>query len=89
MAYLVEYGRELAEQNAWNFLWLIDAQEAFHVHGGSDLIPRRLFERLQSPVALGHQLVSVVEGGDGAFLLTCRPSSAASSASWAWAPAPS
>jgi len=81
VAYVVEYGRELAEQSAWNFLWLIDAEnpdpfrvygdsdEAFHVHGGSELIPRRLCERLQSPVELEHQLVSVVERGDGAFRL--------------------
>ena len=81
VAYLVEYGREISEQSTWNLLWLIDSEnpdpfrvygdsdEAFHLHGGSDLLPARLLAQLQSPVALEHQLVSVVERADGAFRL--------------------
>jgi len=80
-AYLVEYGREIGEQSTWNLLWLIDSEnpdpfrvygdsdEAFHVHGGNEQVPERLLCRLESPVALGHQLVSVVERSDGSFRL--------------------
>ena len=82
VAYLVEYGREISEQSTWNLLWLIDSEnpdpfrvygdsdEAFHVHGGNDQIPARLLERIESPVSLEHQLVSVLQRADGAFRLS-------------------
>jgi monoamine oxidase len=81
VAYVGEFGRELAEQTAWNLLWLIDARnpdpfrvygdsdEAFHVHGGNDQITTRLAERLESPIQLEHRLLSVVETATGAFRL--------------------
>ena len=57
VAYTTEYGLEIAEQSALNFLLLIDpnplpfrifgeSDERFHVRGGNDLIPRTLAERL-------------------------------------------
>jgi monoamine oxidase len=81
VAYVGEYGREIAEQSPWNLLWLIDAEtpepfrvygdsdEAFHVHEGNDQIPTRLAERLKSPIELEHRLVSVVETASGSYRL--------------------
>jgi monoamine oxidase len=81
VAYVGEFGRELAEQTPWNLLWLIDARrpdpfrvygdsdEAFHVRGGNDQITTRLAERLESPIELGHRLVRVVETPSGAYRL--------------------
>jgi monoamine oxidase len=81
VAYVAEYGREIAEQSPWNLLWLIDAEtpdpfrvygdsdEAFHVRGGNDQITTGLRERLLSPVELEHRLVSVTETASGSFRL--------------------
>jgi monoamine oxidase len=81
VAYVGEFGRELAEQTPWNLLWLIDAgnpdpfrvygdsDEAFHVHGGNDQITTRLAGRLESPILLEHRLSRVVETAGGAFRL--------------------
>lgn len=82
VAYVGEYGREIAEQSPWNLLWLIDSEtpdpfriygdsdEAFHVRGGSDLITTGLAERLTSPIELEHRLVRVAEKAGGAFTLS-------------------
>lgn len=81
VAYVGEYGRELAEQSPWNLLGLIDAQtadpfrvygdsdEAFHVHGGNDQITTSLAARLRRPVELERRLLSVSETASGAFQL--------------------
>ncbi len=81
VAYVGEYGREIAEQSPWNLLWLIDAEspspfriygdsdEAFHVHGGNDRVTTLLAARLPRPTELGHRLVRVVEKPSGAFRL--------------------
>jgi monoamine oxidase len=81
VAYVGEFGRELAEQTPWNLLWLIDARspdpfrvygdsdEAFHVHGGNDQITARLAERLESPILLEHRLQRVAETAAGTFRL--------------------
>jgi monoamine oxidase len=77
VAYVGEYGREISEQSPWNLLWLIDAKtadpfrvygdsdEAFHVHGGNDLITTGLADRLRSPIALQHRLLRVAETAVG------------------------
>jgi monoamine oxidase len=77
VAYVGEYGREISEQSPWNLLWLIDAKsvdpfrvygasdEAFHVHGGNDQITTGLADRLSSPIALEHRLLSVAETAGG------------------------
>jgi monoamine oxidase len=81
VAYVGEYGRELAEQSPWNLLWLIDSKtpdpfriygdsdEAFHVHGGNDQITSGLADKLSGPVELEHRLTSVVETASGTFRL--------------------
>lgn len=82
VAYVGEFGLEIARQSPWNLLWLMDVQkpepfrvygdsdEAYHVHGGNDQIPSGLAARLQEPVELEHRLVRVVEQASGAFGLT-------------------
>jgi monoamine oxidase len=81
VAYVGEFGRELAEQSPWNLLWLIDSEtpdpfriygdsdEAFHVHGGNDQITTRLADKLSGPIELEHRLLSVVETASGTFRL--------------------
>jgi monoamine oxidase len=81
VAYVGEFGREIAEQSTWNLLWLIDSDqpdpfrvygesdEAFHVHGGNDQITTGLAARLASPVELEHRLLSVVELATGVLRL--------------------
>jgi monoamine oxidase len=81
VAYVAEFGREIAEQSPWNLLWLIDStqpdpfriygasDEAYHVHGGNDQITTRLAESLSRPVELAHALVSVRDQADGSFRL--------------------
>ena len=90
VAYVGEYGREIAEQSPWNLLWLIDSEsrsefriygdsdEAFHVHGGNDQVTTLLAARLPRPVTLDQRLVRVVEKADGAFRLTFARGAASS-----------
>lgn len=82
VAYVGEFGLEVAEQSAWNLLWLIDSKtpdpfrvfgdsdQAFHVRGGNDQITTGLADRLMSPIQLEHRLVRVVQKGTGAFALS-------------------
>ncbi len=81
VAYVGEYGREIAEQSPWNLLWLIDSEEpdpfriygdsdeAFHVRGGNDQITTGLAAKLMNPIQLEHRLVRVAEKAGGAFSL--------------------
>lgn len=81
VAYVGEYGRELAEQSPWNLLWLIDAEstdsfrvygdsdEAFHVRGGNDQITTRLAQHLAGPIELEHRLLGVNETARGSHRL--------------------
>jgi monoamine oxidase len=81
VAYVGEYGREIAEQSPWNLLWLIDAEsedafkvygdsdEAFHVRGGNDQVTTRLAQRLSGPIELEHRLLSVRETARGHYRL--------------------
>jgi monoamine oxidase len=74
VAYLEEYGLEVAEQSAWNMLFLIDSEtpdpfrvfgesdERFHIHAGSGALTDALATRLEDRVNLDHRLVSVVAG---------------------------
>jgi monoamine oxidase len=81
VAYVGEYGREIAEQSPWNLLWLIDSEsaspfriygdsdEAFHIRAGNDQVTTLLAARLPRAIQLDHRLVSVVEKADGVFRL--------------------
>jgi monoamine oxidase len=81
VAYLEEYGLEVAEQSAWNMLYLIDSEtpdpfrvfgdsdERFHIHAGNDALPTAIAEALGDQVHLDHRLTKV-EAVDDYYLLT-------------------
>jgi monoamine oxidase len=81
VAYVGEYGREIAEQSPWNLLWLIDSEttdsfrvygdsdEAFHVRGGNDQITTLLAQRLGGAIELEQRLLSVGETARGSYRL--------------------
>ena len=99
VAYTTEYGLEIAEQSALNFLLLIDpdplpfrvfgeSDERFHVRGGNDLIPRTLAERLGDRVETGD--VSRRSPGARTARTSCRPAVASRSPPITWcSPSPS
>lgn len=82
-AYVGEMGLELQYQSTWNLLDLIDyeseddfrifgdSDEAYHVHGGNDQIPKQLCRSLRnSPVLLEHRLIRVDQRSDGTHMLS-------------------
>ena len=81
VAYTTEYGLEIAEQSALNFLLLIDSNpspfrifgesdERFHVRGGNDLIPKTLAERLGDRVETGRRVQAVARRSDGSYTVS-------------------
>ena len=83
VAYTTEYGLEIAEQSALNFLLLIDpnpspfrifgeSDERFHVRGGNDLIPKTLADRLGDRIETGCRVESVTRRSDGSFAVSVR-----------------
>jgi len=69
-AYIAEHGLELDQQSCLNFLLFIHADkrskftplgvyndERWHLVGGNQQIPARIFDRLEAPTHLGHKLV--------------------------------
>ncbi len=81
VAYLEEYGLEVAEQSAWNLLYLIDAaepepfrvfgssDERFHIHEGSDALTTAIAGGIEGQIELDHRLTTVATDGDR-FTLT-------------------
>jgi monoamine oxidase len=77
VAYLEEFGLEVAEQSAWNLITLIgydepdpfrvfgDSDERFHIHEGNDAVPARIADALADQVHLDHTLTKVVAGEQG------------------------
>jgi monoamine oxidase len=83
VAYTTEYGREIAEQSALNFLMMIDptpepfkvfgeSDERFHVRGGNDQIPAGLAQRLGDRVETGVRLEAIAKAADGTFRCSVR-----------------
>ena len=83
VAYTTEYGREIAEQSAWNFLMMIDSNpepfrifgesdERFHIRGGNDQVPTKLAGLLSDRVETGTRLESLAQRADGAYELALR-----------------
>ena len=83
VAYTTEYGREIADQSAWNFLMMIDTEpepfkvfgesdERFHVVGGNDQVPTRLAEALGDRVETDTRLEALDRRASGAFSLSLR-----------------
>ncbi len=84
-AYVAEYGRELDQQSALNFLLFIHADrrskwtpfgvfsdERWHLIGGNEEIPARIFDRLDAPTHLGHRLVKAKKTAAGKVELTFK-----------------
>ncbi|MCB9632749.1 MAG: FAD-dependent oxidoreductase [Sandaracinus sp.] len=85
VAFTTELGLECDAQSAFNLLYLYepllaegehykpvgDSDERFHVHGGNDLVPTRLAERLDGQIEIGARL-EALSGGEGAYTLTFR-----------------
>lgn len=81
LAYLEEFGLEVAEQSAWNLITLIDyttpdpfrifgdSDERYHMHEGNDALPVAIANRLEDRVHFDHALTKVARSGD-AFELT-------------------
>lgn len=83
VAYTTEYGLEIGEQSALNFLWMIDpnpdpfrifgeSDERFHTRGGNDLIPGELAKRLAGRIETGHVLEAVAGRAGGGYTATFR-----------------
>jgi monoamine oxidase len=80
VAYLEEFGLEVAEQSAWNLITLIDfetvdpfhvfgdSDERFHIHEGNQSLTDAIAAELDDQVHLDHRLARVSTSGD-AFTL--------------------
>ncbi|MFN7940835.1 MAG: FAD-dependent oxidoreductase [Thermoanaerobaculia bacterium] len=75
VGYTTEFGREIAEQSAWNLLTMIstegpsfeifgESDERFHVRGGNDQVPARLGEKLGARIETGRVLQGLRADGD-------------------------
>lgn len=75
LAYVEEFGLEVAEQSAWNLIDLIesatpdpfhvfgDSDERFHIHQGNGALPTAIAAALGDRVVLDHRLTKVVRAG--------------------------
>jgi len=84
VGYTTEYGREIAEQSAWNLLYLIDyetpdpfrifgeSDERYHIRGGNDQVPKKLAELLGDRVETESKLESVARASDGSYRCSVR-----------------
>jgi monoamine oxidase len=83
VVYTTEYGRELIEQSALNFLFYIHidkrssftplgvfSDERFHIIGGNQQVPTALSERLNVPIEFRTELTAVRKAGNGQIELT-------------------
>jgi len=76
VAYLEEFGLEVAEQSAWNLITLIDyttpdpfhvfgdSDERYHIHEGSEALPAAMATRLADRIHYDHTLTRVAQSGD-------------------------
>ena len=77
LAYLEEFGLEVAEQSAWNLITLIDfetpdpfrvfgdSDERYHTHAGNDALPKRMAVQLEDRIHFDHALTKVVKTAGG------------------------
>ncbi len=84
-AYVAEYGLEIDQQSSLNFLLFIHADkrsrftpfgvfsdERWHLVGGNEQIPARIFDRLDAPTWLDHRLVKAKKTAAGRVELTFK-----------------
>lgn len=76
-AYVGEYGLDIGEQSAINFLWLFspdtsesfkifgESDERFKIKGGNASLPEAMAVQLQDQIQYGHQLEAIRETGAG------------------------
>ena len=81
VAYIEEFGLEVAEQSAWNLITLIDSvtadpfhvfgdsDERYHAHAGNDSLPAAMAEQLTEHIHFDHALTKVEKTATG-FTLT-------------------
>ncbi len=78
VGYVIEYGREAAEQSCLNLLWLIEtggkefrlfgeSDERWHIHGGNDRLPTALAGLLSGSIQLQSRLEAVHARPGGGF----------------------
>lgn len=83
VAYTTEYGLEIDQQSAWNFLMMIDSNpepfrifgdsdERFHVRGGNDQIPAALAKKLEGRIQTGTRLEAITQAADGSYRCSVR-----------------
>jgi monoamine oxidase len=83
VAYTTEYGLEIDQQSAWNFLMMIDSNpepfrifgdsdERFHVRGGNDQIPAALAKKLEDRIQTGSRLEAITQAADGSYRCSVR-----------------
>jgi monoamine oxidase len=83
VAYTTEYGLEIDQQSAWNFLMMIDtnpkpfrifgeSDERFHVRGGNDQIPTALAQKLGDRIQTETRLESISQAADGTYRCSVR-----------------
>jgi monoamine oxidase len=83
VAYTTEYGLEIDQQSAWNFLMMIDSNpepfrifgdsdERFHVRGGNDQIPAALAKKLEDRIQTGTRLEAITQAADGSYRCSVR-----------------
>ena len=88
VAYVIEYGAEIADQSALNLIYLMGysgqgqlrlfgpSNEKYHVRGGNDQIVSRLATALPGQVETGRALTHVVLGADARYTLRFADGSA-------------
>ncbi len=82
VAYLTEYGREVDDQSSINFLYLFSADvsngtfdifgesdERYKIQGGNQLVINKIYEQVQSRVALERKLVKLQQMANGTYKL--------------------
>ncbi|HVR96622.1 MAG TPA: FAD-dependent oxidoreductase [Thermoanaerobaculia bacterium] len=83
VAYTTEYGLEIDQQSAWNFLMMIDSNpepfrifgdsdERFHVRGGNDQIPTALAKKLEGRIQTGTRLEAITQAADKTYRCSVR-----------------
>ncbi|MBI2376847.1 MAG: FAD-dependent oxidoreductase [Deltaproteobacteria bacterium] len=94
VAYLDEYGLETDQQSVFNLLYLIDfetpdpfriygdSDERFHIRGGNEQLPRKLYDALTNETQLEQRLVRVKSLANGATELTFDRGGTATSATF-------
>lgn len=83
VAYLTEYGREVSEQTAINFLWMFSADthkgtldmfgvsdERYKIQGGNQRLTDAMAQRLSGQITLQHKLVVLAQNAAGQYVLT-------------------